>query len=81
MKDSNYSTSINRTKTEHNAFNMLLKAKKELEQKDYVGGMPVHNQRPTLGSEIPKTQSKTTLNNSCNLSLTTLINVIYLLCI
>ena len=26
--------------------------------------MAVHNQRPTLESENPKTQSKTTLNNS-----------------
>ena len=35
--------------------------------------MDVHNQRPTLGSENPKTQSKITLNNlsvnSCNLSV------------
>ena len=35
--------------------------------------MAVHNQKPTLGSENPKTQSKTTLNNSsansCNLSV------------
>ena len=34
-------------------------------------GNGLHNQRPTLGSENPKTQSKTTLNNSsansCNL--------------
>ena len=32
--------------------------------------MAVHNQSPTLGSENPKTQSKTTLNNSsANLSV------------
>ena len=35
--------------------------------------MPVHNQSPTLGSENPKRQSKTTLNisnaNLCNLSV------------
>ena len=31
--------------------------------------MAIHNQWPTLGSENTKTQSKTTLNNSCSLSV------------
>ena len=52
---------------------MLLKEKKELDQKRYVRGMDVHKQRPTLESENPETQSKRTLNyssaNSCNLSI------------
>ena len=73
LKDSIYSISIDRTKEEHNAFEGLLKKKKELEQKGNVGGMNVHNKRPTMGSENHKTQSKTTLNNlsvnSCNLSV------------
>ena len=73
LKDSIYSISIDKTKEGPNAFKMLLKEKKELEQNDQkiFRGMDVHNQRPTLGSENPKTQSKTTLNNSransCNL--------------
>ena len=51
--------------------NVLL-LKKELELKDMLGEMDVHNQRRTLGSQTPKIQNKATQNNlsanSCNLS-------------